>query len=75
MDEEIENPYWSVRALVQQYEGQRKSPSESSCSRYCGLPFFTFIVLAESCILGGVQASSTKTKSKKAPIRLSATSL
>ncbi|XP_031198860.1 dixin isoform X3 [Mastomys coucha] len=32
MDEEIENPYWSVRALVQQYEGQRKSPSESSCS-------------------------------------------
>ncbi|XP_075822062.1 dixin isoform X2 [Microtus pennsylvanicus] len=32
MDEEIENPYWSVRALVQQYEGQRRSPSESSCS-------------------------------------------
>nr|XP_034346625.1 dixin isoform X2 [Arvicanthis niloticus] len=32
MDEEIENPYWSVRALVQQYEGQQKSPSESSCS-------------------------------------------
>ncbi|XP_016004533.1 dixin isoform X8 [Rousettus aegyptiacus] len=33
MDEEIENPYWSVRALVQQYEGQQRSPSESSCSR------------------------------------------
>ncbi|XP_057623035.1 dixin isoform X3 [Chionomys nivalis] len=32
MDEEIENPYWSVRALVQQYEGQQLSPSESSCS-------------------------------------------
>nr|XP_008525483.1 PREDICTED: dixin isoform X1 [Equus przewalskii] len=32
MDEEIENPYWSVRALVQQYEGQQRSPSESSCS-------------------------------------------
>ncbi|XP_036180248.1 dixin isoform X12 [Myotis myotis] len=32
-DEEIENPYWSVRALVQQYEGQQRSPSESSCSR------------------------------------------
>uniref|UniRef100_A0A2I3GSU0 Dixin n=1 Tax=Nomascus leucogenys TaxID=61853 RepID=A0A2I3GSU0_NOMLE len=31
MDEEIENPYWSVRALVQQYEGQQRSPSESSC--------------------------------------------
>ncbi|XP_036180242.1 dixin isoform X6 [Myotis myotis] len=31
-DEEIENPYWSVRALVQQYEGQQRSPSESSCS-------------------------------------------
>ncbi|XP_049745222.1 dixin isoform X2 [Elephas maximus indicus] len=30
--EEIENPYWSVRALVQQYEGQQRSPSESSCS-------------------------------------------
>nr|XP_048273227.1 dixin isoform X1 [Myodes glareolus] len=32
MDEEIENPYWSVRALVQQYEGQQRSSSESSCS-------------------------------------------
>ncbi|XP_028356758.1 dixin isoform X3 [Physeter macrocephalus] len=32
MDEEIENPCWSVRALVQQYEGQQRSPSESSCS-------------------------------------------
>ncbi|XP_006510518.1 dixin isoform X3 [Mus musculus] len=32
VDGEIENPYWSVRALVQQYEGQQKSPSESSCS-------------------------------------------
>ncbi|XP_023592745.1 dixin isoform X3 [Trichechus manatus latirostris] len=32
VDEEIENPYWSVRALVQQYEGQQRSPSESSCS-------------------------------------------
>ncbi|XP_037010872.1 dixin isoform X2 [Artibeus jamaicensis] len=32
MDEEIENPYWSVRALVQQYEGQQRSPSESSYS-------------------------------------------
>ncbi|XP_051012378.1 dixin isoform X2 [Acomys russatus] len=32
MDEEIENPYWSVRALVQQYEGQQRAPSESSCS-------------------------------------------
>lgn len=27
MDEEIENPYWSVRALVQQYEGQQPHPS------------------------------------------------
>lgn len=33
VDEEIENPCWSVRALVQQYEGQQRSPSESSCSR------------------------------------------
>ncbi|XP_053756483.1 dixin isoform X5 [Panthera pardus] len=32
VDEEIENPYWSVRALVQQYEGQQRSPSESSCN-------------------------------------------
>ncbi|XP_066100662.1 dixin isoform X2 [Saccopteryx bilineata] len=32
MDEEIENPYWSVQALVQQYEGQQRAPSESSCS-------------------------------------------
>ncbi|RMB91985.1 hypothetical protein DUI87_31514 [Hirundo rustica rustica] len=28
MDEEIENPYWSVRALVQQYEGQQNVPPE-----------------------------------------------
>ncbi|XP_040338903.1 dixin isoform X3 [Herpailurus yagouaroundi] len=32
VDEEIENPYWSVRALVQRYEGQQRSPSESSCN-------------------------------------------
>lgn len=32
MDEEIENPCWSVRALVQQYEEHQKSPSETSCS-------------------------------------------
>ncbi|KAL7981615.1 hypothetical protein Chor_005703, partial [Crotalus horridus] len=32
--EEIERPHWSVRALVQQYEGQQSSgPSESSFSR------------------------------------------
>ncbi|XP_044134415.1 dixin isoform X1 [Bufo gargarizans] len=32
MDEEIGNPYWSVRAMVQQYEGHQtsRSPSESS---------------------------------------------
>ncbi|NXI21084.1 DIXC1 protein, partial [Sterrhoptilus dennistouni] len=29
MDEEIGNPYWSVRALVQQYEGQQNVPLES----------------------------------------------
>ncbi|XP_073759846.1 dixin isoform X12 [Callorhinus ursinus] len=33
MDQEIENPCWSVRALVQQYEGQQRSPSESSGPR------------------------------------------
>ncbi|XP_064490643.1 dixin isoform X4 [Pseudopipra pipra] len=33
MDEEIENPYWSVRALVQQYEGQQNVPLESHSSR------------------------------------------
>ncbi|MBN3319583.1 DIXC1 protein, partial [Atractosteus spatula] len=27
VDEEIENPSWSVRALVQQYEGQREAPA------------------------------------------------
>ncbi|XP_027755484.1 dixin isoform X1 [Empidonax traillii] len=32
MDEEIENPYWSVRALVQQYEGQQNVPHESHSS-------------------------------------------
>ncbi|XP_025896802.1 dixin isoform X1 [Nothoprocta perdicaria] len=32
MDEEIGNPYWSVRALVQQYEGQQNAPSESHSS-------------------------------------------
>ncbi|KAM9657331.1 dixin isoform 2-T2 [Morphnus guianensis] len=32
MDEEIENPYWSVRALVQQYEGQQNMPLESHSS-------------------------------------------
>ncbi|OXB59031.1 hypothetical protein ASZ78_007659 [Callipepla squamata] len=32
MDEEIETPYWSVRALVQQYEGQHKVPLESQSS-------------------------------------------
>ncbi|KAM4015964.1 dixin isoform 2-T2 [Anomaloglossus baeobatrachus] len=31
VEEEIGNPYWSVRAMVQQYEGQgSRSPSESS---------------------------------------------
>ncbi|KAH0623333.1 hypothetical protein JD844_031549 [Phrynosoma platyrhinos] len=33
LDEEIEHPYWSVRALVQQYEGQQNVPSESHSSR------------------------------------------
>ncbi|KAL8173564.1 UNVERIFIED_CONTAM: Dixin [Gekko kuhli] len=33
MDDEIEHPYWSVRALVQQYEGQQSTPSESRSSR------------------------------------------
>ncbi|MFT7818581.1 dixin [Arapaima gigas] len=28
LGEEIENPCWSVRALVQQYEGQREAPEE-----------------------------------------------
>ncbi|RLV86610.1 hypothetical protein DV515_00015877 [Chloebia gouldiae] len=32
MDEEIENPCWSVRALVQQYEGQQNVPLESHLS-------------------------------------------
>ncbi|XP_009864522.1 PREDICTED: dixin-like, partial [Apaloderma vittatum] len=32
MDEEIENPYWSVRALVQQYEGQQNMPLGSHSS-------------------------------------------
>ncbi|XP_074929707.1 dixin isoform X1 [Chelonoidis abingdonii] len=32
VDEEIENPYWSVRALVQQYEGQQSVPSDSCSS-------------------------------------------
>ncbi|KAM6400392.1 dixin isoform 2-T2 [Rhynochetos jubatus] len=32
MDEEIGNPYWSVRALVQQYEGQQNMPLESHSS-------------------------------------------
>ncbi|XP_054251623.1 dixin isoform X2 [Indicator indicator] len=32
MDEEIENPYWSVRALVQQYEGQQSMALESHSS-------------------------------------------
>ncbi|XP_066495563.1 dixin-like isoform X1 [Tiliqua scincoides] len=30
LDEEIEHPYWSVRALVQQYEGQQSPESHSS---------------------------------------------
>nr|XP_056716214.1 dixin-like [Euleptes europaea] len=33
MDDEIEHPYWSVRALVQQYEGQQSTPSDSHSSR------------------------------------------
>ncbi|XP_068016034.1 dixin isoform X2 [Melanerpes formicivorus] len=32
LDEEIENPYWSVRALVQQYEGQQGMALESHSS-------------------------------------------
>ncbi|XP_042738538.1 dixin isoform X4 [Lagopus leucura] len=32
MDEEIETPYWSVRALVQQYEGQHNIPLEPQSS-------------------------------------------
>lgn len=30
---EIDNPCWSVRALVQQYEGQRDEPDEESETR------------------------------------------
>ncbi|XP_075695886.1 dixin isoform X5 [Rhinoderma darwinii] len=33
MDEEIGNPYWSVRAMVQQYEGHQGSHSPSESSR------------------------------------------
>ncbi|KAJ6653989.1 hypothetical protein lerEdw1_007621 [Lerista edwardsae] len=41
LDEEIEHPYWSVRALVQQYEGQQSVPSEShSSSGRCLLAVF-----------------------------------
>lgn len=57
MDEEIENPYWSVRALVQQYEGQQRSPSESSCSRYDGLIFFTLCSSGRKLIAGHSQGS------------------
>ncbi|XP_029428250.1 dixin isoform X2 [Rhinatrema bivittatum] len=32
LDEEIENPYWSVRAMVQQYEGHQGPPSASESS-------------------------------------------
>nr|XP_033773246.1 dixin isoform X3 [Geotrypetes seraphini] len=32
LDEEIEKPYWSVRAMVQQYEGHQGSPSTSESS-------------------------------------------
>ncbi|XP_063167006.1 dixin isoform X2 [Candoia aspera] len=32
LDEGIERPHWSVRALVQQYEGQQSGPSESPSS-------------------------------------------
>ncbi|XP_030076862.1 dixin isoform X2 [Microcaecilia unicolor] len=32
LDEEIEKPYWSVRAMVQQYEGHQGTPSASESS-------------------------------------------
>ncbi|XP_069039064.1 dixin isoform X8 [Lepisosteus oculatus] len=37
VDEEIENPSWSVRALVQQYEGQREAPAGDSEALPSGL--------------------------------------
>ncbi|XP_041090826.1 dixin isoform X2 [Polyodon spathula] len=37
LDEEIENPGWSVRALVQQYEGQQEAASEGPQCEASGL--------------------------------------
>ncbi|KAM4646438.1 dixin [Amazona ochrocephala] len=49
MDEEIENPYWSVRALVQQYEGQQNMPLESHSSSLTS-PSPTHSVKSESTV-------------------------
>ncbi|KAK1788267.1 hypothetical protein P4O66_016714 [Electrophorus voltai] len=50
-DEEIESPCWSVRALVQQYEGQRGSceedPETASCSLASPSPTHTPVNLSE----------------------------
>ncbi|XP_040390491.1 dixin isoform X1 [Cygnus olor] len=55
MDEEIENPYWSVRALVQQYEGQQNITLESHSSS-----------LASPSPVHSTKSESTVTPSEKA---------
>ncbi|XP_039743828.1 dixin isoform X6 [Pteropus medius] len=66
MDEEIENPYWSVRALVQQYEGQQRSPSESSCSSYYNAYYICLSTWAQSwwwCLTSPSPVHSAKSES------------
>lgn len=67
MDEEIENPYWSVRALVQQYEGQQRSSSESSCSRYVWPCRLYLSSLGRKLLSGGVLASVARPKALRHP--------
>ncbi|NXL79930.1 DIXC1 protein, partial [Leptocoma aspasia] len=73
MDEEIENPYWSVRALVQQYEGQQNVPLESHPSSLTS-PSPVHSAKSESTVAPSeekerlviLQAEETETKTEEA---------
>ncbi|XP_068097049.1 dixin isoform X2 [Hyperolius riggenbachi] len=52
VDEEIGNPYWSVRAMVQQYEGHQGSASPSSPSESSGLTSPSPVHSSKSEVIG-----------------------
>uniref|UniRef100_A0A8C3VDZ6 Dixin n=1 Tax=Catharus ustulatus TaxID=91951 RepID=A0A8C3VDZ6_CATUS len=72
MDEEIENPYWSVRALVQQYEGQQPHPSSltSPSPVHSAKSESTVAPSEEKERLVVLQAEETETKTEEADSHL-----